>query len=189
MTGSPPPRHEPALTELLGKYAEMVALREADEAGEGADPKPAMRELASRFPGALREIDELPLGVLRGRSGSLRRFLDGAEEEPDWARPMAAYHGWLRVALGVKRAAGPSRRLEAATAWLAGPYRPLPGDPPAAELTEAALAAMLRPPGGRLNGWVLERVAARYGITRDTLERRLFPPSPMRRQATEPRSR
>ncbi|HJL18482.1 MAG TPA: hypothetical protein RMH99_22650 [Sandaracinaceae bacterium LLY-WYZ-13_1] len=167
-----------ALRALRAKYVELRALRRAHDAGDPADPRARMRAVARRFPGALREIDELPIEAIEARIAALDRALAGAEP-PAWAAPLSAYHGWMRVALRLKRELAPRRDPDEATAWLR--RQALAPDEPALEALVEAVAIILRPPGGRLSRWVLARVAADAGRDPAEVEAEIFPPSPRRR--------
>lgn len=145
--------------DLLAKYREMRAMRLAHEAGEEPDPRPRMRDLAERFPGALREIDTLPLAVIEGRILCLE-----AGERPAWARTLVAYHAWMRVALRLKRAIPRDSDPTLAVEWVRTHYRPSAGEPSPDALDPETLGAILRPPGGRLSRWVLGRIASERGI-------------------------
>lgn len=91
--------------ELREKYAELRALRTDTS---GADPTARMRALAARFPGALREIDVLPLETIDARLLALDAVLAGAPEER-WMRVAAAFHVAMRAALDRKRAGASAR--------------------------------------------------------------------------------
>lgn len=86
--------------ELREKYAELRALRTD---ASGADPTRRMRALAARFPGALREIDALPLETIDARLRALDAVLAGAPEA-EWMRIAAAFHVAMRAALDRRRA-------------------------------------------------------------------------------------
>lgn len=142
---------------LREKYREMKRLRLEHEAGGGGDPRAAMRALASRFPGALREIDELPMELIDARLASLERALGGAPAEP-WMIALGRYHAWMRLALALRRSCARDRSLEAGRAWRAGAAPAHADDVDPRELDDAMLGAILRPPGGRLHRVVLARV-------------------------------
>ena len=93
-----------ALAELRGKYEEMHALRSI--ADDGYDPRPRMAALAARFPGALREIDDLPLAEIEQRIDALSR----AERDPStaarWMHAMTRFHALARGILFAKRMLG-----------------------------------------------------------------------------------
>lgn len=150
-------------------------MRRADEAGLAVDPKPEMRRLAQRFPGALREIDELPLAVIEERVRILDAVVRGDEQPPEWAVYFVAYHGWMRAALRIKRACLGCESLAEAVACVRGSYAAAPDEPELEELGEDAIAAITRPEAGRLNPWVFARVAAAHGVSADHVRRTLFP--------------
>lgn len=166
--------HDATLEDLRAKYREIRALRLGDE----RDPRARMRALAARYPGALRELDELPMEAVEARIDALDRALGGDAAAPPWAETLGRYHGWMRVALRLKRATGAGRTREAAHAFLRS-HRPAPGEPSRAELAER-LDAILRPPGGRLSRYVLRRVAEELGRPVEELTSEAFPPSPTR---------
>lgn len=150
---------------LLAKYEEMHAMRRAHAAGLEADDAPArMRALAERFPGALREIDRLPMPEIELRIAQLR-----AGERPGWARTLVAYHGWMRVALRIKRARPRDADARVVREWLATVHRPAADEPSLEDLDDAAVIAILRPPEGRLSRWVLGRIARDRGVGIDEL--------------------
>lgn len=84
---------------LRAKYAEMLALRRAHDAGEAGDPTPRLRALAARFPGALRELDELPMQELERRVAYLEAACVGAVGAEPWAPLLHRYHELLTIEL------------------------------------------------------------------------------------------
>src|SRR5687768_16978859 len=89
-----------SIISLRDKYVEMLRMRRD---AEGLTRREDMARLAERFPGSLREIDELPLEEIEQRIATLDRVVAGEIPPPDWARVLARYHGWLRAALRLKR--------------------------------------------------------------------------------------
>lgn len=150
---------------LLRKYRWIEALRAAPRA-----PDATLRELAAAFPGALRELDDLAPDTLRARIAAL----EAGDHEAPWMKPMAAYHGWLRVGLGAKRAAGRRRDAAAAQRWIAS-RSPEAGDPEVNPHAAGLVAELLRPAGRRLSAWVMARLAADHGMAAGALEALLFP--------------
>jgi hypothetical protein len=154
------------LRALRDKYLEIRRLRDDAAAGQGGDPRREMAVLASRFPGALRECDELPIDEIERRLGVLQRALEEREPAPEWVALQIGYHGFMRAALRIKRMAAGRGAADAAAVLreLAQSYRPAPDEPPLADFDEAAIVAILEPSDGRLNPWVYERVAAQHGV-------------------------
>jgi hypothetical protein len=145
---------------LLGKYQEMLRLRQLDEAGDTADPRAAMRTLAADFPSALRELDRLPMATIIARVAELERVVRGEAPEPDWVSLQLAVHGWLQIGLRVKAAAGMRRDRHCA-------FEAVRDAKLAATLgvTDDDVEVIVAPPGGRLVSWVHERVARSFGTT------------------------
>lgn len=152
----------------------MRALRAEHARGDELDPRRRLRALAERFPGALRELDELPLAVIEERIAALEAVERSELPAPRWARALASYHAWMRAALALRRAAGVERAQWQALEWLREWYRPEPEGPSLARLEEA-MDAVLRPPGGRLNRWVFGVLARELGETQAQVESLLFP--------------
>lgn len=161
------------MRELRDKYVEMRAMRVAHARGEGGDPRERMRALAARFPGALREIDELPLEVIEARIEELDAALAGHHEAPRWAVLLERYHAWMRAVLAIRRAAGAARDHARALAWIEGAPEEHGG--PRREELRAALDAILRPPAGRLSRWIFERLGREEGLEASQVEAALFP--------------
>lgn len=181
------------LADLATKYASMLRLRRAQdvdvEAGREHRPvRDDLRALSSRYPGALAEIDRLPLGVLESRLAEVEALRDrddaSVDALPTWVRGWIGVHRGLRGALAIKE-------------WLRG-RRTLDADTRAA--LDAALAAMRHadearawadafdviaaPPRGRLVDVVLDRVARELALERETLRALLWPPHPARNRSS-----
>jgi len=172
---------EPSLEAVRGlreKYQELHALRLEHARGESHSPQPRMRALARRFPGALRELDELPLPLIEQR---LRALDDALAHGPPfaawpWIGLQVGYHAWMRAALRVKRLSRGRRgdALEQVLGELAAaPHGEAP-DPEAPTLDRAAVAVILQPPGGRLGPFVVGEVARAAGVDPETVRRALF---------------
>jgi hypothetical protein len=159
------------LARLRAKYEEMVRLRELDPA---IDPRRALVALAGEFPGALREIDDLPLEEIRARASALAR----AERDPSaivpWMCAVWRFHVLLRGALCAKK-------------WLAG--RRLVGDADAQRFDREAaglcwgddarawstdLARLASPPRGRVSELVFARLAEEFAIESQTARALVF---------------
>jgi hypothetical protein len=170
---------EPSLEAVRGlreKYGEIHALRVEHARGDAADPRPRMRALARRFPGALRELDELPMELIEARLQAIEAAL--AHGPPfaswPWIALQVHYHARMRAALHVKRLARGRRgeALEQVLLELSAQRGADDADAPA--LDRAAVGVILEPPGGRLGPWVLAEVARQAGVDPDTVRRALF---------------
>jgi len=159
---------------LLAKYAEMRELRLGDLDGSILDPRPRMAALAATYPGALREIDELPLGEIERRIEHLSRLLAPGPPSPEpWVALSWRYHALLRGALGAKRWLArrqPDEALRASFEREAGAL-PHGGDVLA---WGDQLAQIASPPRGRLTPLVLRRLAEETGAPPEHIARQLF---------------
>ncbi len=157
------------LRALRSKYERMLTLRllharAREEPGfEEPDPRRELASLAAEFPGALREIDELPLATIRARIGALLAAESRATAEP-WMEAWHLVHTLARGALATKRWLGKRRAITPAhqEAFLeAIDARDLPRD---ALAWEHDLVAIARPPRGRVMDLVYARAAAELGV-------------------------
>jgi len=144
---------------LRSKYEEMRALRLMNAARVAHDPKPRMAALAEKFPGALREIDELPLDEIESRIDALAR----AEREPAsaarWMHAMDRFHALARGALAVKKSLARNETI----AWTDD-----------ARTWQEDVARIARPPRGRLMDLVYERLARELATTPRAAKRMIF---------------
>lgn len=153
----------------------LLHTRAREEPGfEEPDPRPAMANLAREFPGALREIDDLTLDVIRSRIDALA----AAEADPacvaSWMRVHARFHALARGALAVKRwLAG-----RAATSELASELATVAPSWPEREALEwtAELAAIAKPPRGRVMDLVYARLAHELEIDVSAVREAVMPP-------------
>jgi hypothetical protein len=148
---------------LVDKYERLLRLR--TEPTEVA-PRDELRSLARQFPGALRELDRLPLETIETRLAALRRVLADATEPETWMGLQASYHGYMRATLRVKRwsRAWPRDPAAALLAFTAK-YVPAPDEPGLGYFDEALLVKIRKPPAGRLNPLVIEAVARVHETT------------------------
>jgi hypothetical protein len=167
-----PPQHQ-QLIALRDKYQAMRSLR-LDAHGD--EPRARLIALARDYPGALRELDQLPLPVLEERLSAIERVLAERAEPQTWMRLQIGYHGFMRAVLRIRRLSrGRSAPIEDAALELAAlPYQPLPDEPPVARFSAEDLETIRRPPGGRLNPWVYAQVAQDCGTTPDLVLKALF---------------
>ncbi|MDI1483113.1 hypothetical protein [Polyangium sp. y55x31] len=166
----PAPSHE-ALLALESKYAAIAELRRARDRGEPIPERAVFKALAERFPGALHELDTLPLDVVDARLAAIRAVVAGGEIEP-WMAWMASYHALLRAGLHIRirttkdrtRGAERASELAADASSHAG-----------IEVDVAFVHATLRPPKGRLVGVVYTRLEALFGEPASSIRATLFP--------------
>ncbi|HVY45347.1 MAG TPA: hypothetical protein VHB21_05685, partial [Minicystis sp.] len=93
------------IARLAHKYARLVELRRARAAGEPVPPREVFRALAAEFPGALYELDTLPMDALEARAAATAEAASLGEPAA-WMRFMIDYHALFRAALAVKGATG-----------------------------------------------------------------------------------
>jgi hypothetical protein len=165
-----------ALEELRGKYAEMLAMR-VEHASGSEDPSAVRRRmaaLAARFPGSLREIDDLELQEIRRRVAALDGVLaDGRGVEP-WMEAVALFHALARGALVAKKwLAGRKRIDRRALRSYAETVSSLPF-PEDARQWAAELGRVASPPRGRVTALVFARLARELGVSEREARRRVF---------------
>ncbi len=153
-----------ALDELRSKYEEMQAMRVADalppqQRAPEREVRARMRRLAERFPGALREIDDLPAAEIALRIRALEIVLATAGEAEPWMVAVALFHARTRGILVAKRWLRRRKRIDASLQELFERELlelPFPED---SRAWAPHLATVASPPRGRL----LEAVYARLG--------------------------
>jgi hypothetical protein len=174
------------LRALRDKYERMLRLRllhararEEPELGE-PDPRAEMRALAASFPGALREIDELEIDVIRARIAELEAAeLDRSRVAP-WMRAHAAFHRLARGALAAKRWLGKGRKktiTPAVRAAFLAATRELDHGPDARAWADD-LATIASPPRGRVLDLVYARLARELDVDIATARSALRGPPP-----------
>jgi hypothetical protein len=202
------------LEQLRNKYVEMLSMRVAHDSGteDDARARQRMAKLASRFPGALREIDELELEVIRDRIDRLDAALRGDAAVERWMEAIGLFHALARGALGAKRWLAGRKRVDPSTALeyerhvsgaagrgaLSTPQehgsragRAVDGAHDADALAwSAELGRIAAPPRGRIMDLVFERVAEALGTTEGEARHLVFgPPRPGSRRAHATRAR
>ena len=161
---------------LLAKYRELRRLRAASAAG-GEDERDAVRAraaLATRFPGALREIADLPMHDIETRIEALDRVLSGAPA-PEWLEPLARYHGWMRALLRAKRWLARRREVDDALRARFETEALREDDEPEVSRVASLLEQVASPPNGRLNVIVFREVARAIGREPNDVRRALLP--------------
>ena len=171
------------LRALRDKYEQMLRLRQLHARAKAEpdfvepDPRPSMVALARRYPGALREVDELPLDVIEARIAELALAEHDAERIASWMMAQAEFHRLARGALAVKRwLAGrpPTAEIEAA---FAAKLRAMPeGAREDAMEWEHDLHAIAKPPRGRVMDLVYARLARTLGVDVSAARATVLPP-------------
>ncbi|HMJ13259.1 MAG TPA: hypothetical protein VK524_17685, partial [Polyangiaceae bacterium] len=103
------------LIALARKYEILAELRRAQYHMSFVEARAPLRRLAREFPGALRELDLLPLDEIDRRADALRAAAQTGETAP-WMEWLHEYHSRLRLALSVKRQLPGRRALDDGTA-------------------------------------------------------------------------
>lgn len=167
-----------ALARLAFKYETLTALRRARAEGAPPPPREVFQALAAEFPGCLVELDMLPLEEIEARRSRLAAAAAGGPEEA-WMTWLAGYHAWLAVALRIKRRLARGRAPDTAT--IAAIARETFSH--AVAVDEDFVRAVASPPGGRVKGVVLARLAALHGAEADAIKAAIFPRARRRRDA------
>jgi len=159
------------LAQLARKYRTLGELRRSQHQLTAAKARAPLGDLAREFPGALRELDVLPLDEIDRRAEQLEAAAVAGASEP-WMEWLFAYHAVMRAALHVKRSLAGSRRVDdrrafelAQSAARATGYR----------CDVAFVQAVARPRAGRLSVVVFERVEAELGVRPGSIWQALFP--------------
>lgn len=154
---------------MCAKYESLCDLRQRQESSVA--PRAELAALAAAFPGALRELDCLPMEELEQRRSMLRAVLEGAAQVERWMLLQIAYHGCMRAVLRIRRLQLEQERSEQAQVI---DFEPLPDEPAIESFDAQDLAAIRKPPGGRLNPWVLARVARDHATNVASIEMALW---------------
>jgi len=165
-----------ALEELRAKYAQMLAMRVAHAAGDEDEDeaRARMAEVASRFPGALREIDDLELAEIRRRIEVLGEVVHARREAEPWMEAVVLFHAMARGALCAKRWLGGRKRVDDEVAQAFERAVPSLLFPEDARVWGSDLARIASPPRGRLMEVVFGRLAVELGISERAARRLVF---------------
>jgi hypothetical protein len=159
------------IARLLDKYRTLAELRRARERGESPPEKKVFRTLAEEFPGALNDLDMLPLEEIDRRAAALASASAGGPVLP-WMEWLCAYHALMRAALRVKRRLARTRDVAGDRAIaLAEEATSIAGIPLDADFVRA----VARPPLGRITPLVLARLSELFGAEPDAIADELFP--------------
>ena len=147
-------RERQLIRALCAKYESLCDLRQRQESSVA--PRSELAALAAAYPGALRELDCLPMEELEQRRSLLRAVVEGTAQVERWMQLQIAYHGCMRAVLRIRRLQLEQERSEQPQVIH---FEPLPDEPALESFDAQDLAAIRKPPGGRLNPWVLARLA------------------------------
>jgi hypothetical protein len=164
------------LAALASKYRTLHALRVQLQPLATAALRVQLASLAAAFPGALRELDQLPLELIALRLAAIQRVLAQAAEPDTWMRLQIAYHGFMRAVLRIRRGlrARGATVIDARSELEALAYTPAEDEPPASRFDLLALQTIRKPPAGRLNPWVMAQVAKDCGVSVEAVHEALF---------------
>ncbi|HEY4016298.1 MAG TPA: hypothetical protein VGM06_23345 [Polyangiaceae bacterium] len=160
------------LEELVHKYLEILSMRTAPQ-GE-AETRARMSALARRFPGALRELDDLELPEILRRLAGLRAVLEAGAEVEAWMRAVAAFHALARGALSAKRWLSGRKDVDAGVEQAFAAALPKLAFPDDARVWQTELPRLALPPAGRVTNAVFALVARRTGVTEPEAQRLVF---------------
>jgi hypothetical protein len=159
------------LLALLRKYDKLAELRRERAAGGAVAERGVLRALAREFPGALRELDTVTLDDLDARRRALAAAAAGGSVQP-WMAWMLAYHATMRAALVVKARLARSRDL---SDTLVADVREEASRRTGLSIEEGFVRSVARPPQGRLNRAVFDRLGQKFGVSSDEIWQTLFP--------------
>ena len=154
------------LASLRTKYERLLALRrlhdraKTDASFVEPDPRSEMTSLARTWPGALRELDELPIDVIRTRIAALDHAVRDPARIERWMIAQEMFHRLARGALSAKRWLGKRKRITADVRAAFEENAPRDARP-----WKDALADIASPPRGRLMDLVHARVAAELDVS------------------------
>ncbi len=166
----------------------MFTMRLDDQAGNTNEvaTRRRMAGLASRFPGALREIDELALPEIRRRTAAIDAVLVGRAEPEPWIIAMALFHSTTRGALCAKRWLAGRKHVDSLLALRYADAVPFLRFPEDAIQWIDDLARVAEPPRGRLLDVVYARIATRLRTNVDEARRLVFGPGKWSRTLRPP---
>lgn len=139
-----------------------------------AEARSRMSVLARRFPGALRELDDLELDEILRRIAGLQSVLERGAEVDVWMRAVAAFHALARGALCAKRWLGGRKTVDAEVERAYAAAVPALAFPEDARHWQTELPTVALPPAGRVTNAVFALVARHTGVTEPEAHRLVF---------------
>ncbi len=166
VTVSPSTLNGLQLDRLLFKYRTLVRWRRAHLLGEPLPAKSEFRALSEEFPGALRELDTLPMTTLERRCEELELVVGDGAVALAWMIASEQYHRWMRAALWLKLRTRDGLADELAVAC-SGRF--------SLAVSVQFVRQIADPPQGRLRRVVFEQVCNTTGMTLEELQQELLP--------------
>jgi hypothetical protein len=181
------------LARLAAKYQTLATLRRERAAGVPLPGAATFKALAREFPGALQELDTLPLELIEARAVELAAAAraveaaghpaggaDGRSETlPRWMSWLFAWHALMRGALLVKAALRGARDVDDARAGeLAARAAAAAGVP----FPTALVHGVARPPDGRIARLVVAHAATCFEVAPEVFTDAVFPAGAGRRR-------
>jgi len=163
---------ETSYAALARKYRQLAAWQRDHAHGRGAAPGPALRAMATEFPGALRALARVPLEVLEARADALDAVVEGTRPPAPWMDWIHGYHSLMAVALWLKRRTARSVAVSSTEAVALAREATVRAG---MAVDEDFVHAVARPPGGRLNPLVFARLGAQVGEDPRSVWDTLFP--------------
>jgi hypothetical protein len=165
---------------LARKYDTLADLRARREMGGGVAPRGELLALAREFPGALRELDTLPIAEIQLRREALAAAL-GGDSPARWITWMIAYHATMRAALAIKARLARARDRGTLSEGLVRQLAVEIAQQTALPVDEAFVRAVSQPPARRVNAAIFERLGREFGVPAEDMWETLFPARRKRR--------
>ncbi|MDP9151486.1 MAG: hypothetical protein M3O36_16320 [Myxococcota bacterium] len=154
----------------------MLRMRLDDQSGNADEAlaRTRMVGLASRFPGALREIDDLTLAEIRRRIAAIDAVLVERVGPDSWMVAMVLFHSSARGVLCAKRWLAGRKHVDSLLAVRYARAVPSLRFPDDAVQWIDDLPVVAQPPRGRLLDVVYARIAGRLRTSEDETRRLVF---------------
>ncbi|CAN5805714.1 hypothetical protein BH09MYX1_BH09MYX1_49230 [soil metagenome] len=150
---------------LLAKYEAIRALRAEASA---TSPVARLQALSTQFPGALRELDTLPIAEIERRIELLHVTAASSDAPPSWIAGMHFFHVELGALLRAKRWLGKHPHVDAI---LRSAFIAAHAHDDEMLRWESRLDDVAKPPRGRLSELALSEASTRAAIPQDELRR------------------
>ena len=139
-----------------------------------AEARVRMAALAARYPGALRELDDMELAEITRRVAALDSALRAQGQVERWMEAIALFHALARGALCAKRWLVGRKRVDVAVQRAYQDAVSGLAFPEDARAWASDLALIASPPRGRMTDAVFARVAVGLGTSERQARRLVF---------------